>query len=318
MDFGNLLSRAWRIVWGNKFMLVLGFLAALGSGNPGNSNSNFSFGRQDLDLGPGMADEITTFFARFGPLILGLICFLFFIAVVLWLLRLTAQGALISSAARIDAGETVTFGDAFSAGIRKLGRMMGINILLYGPFTLLGLLMGAFFLSIAGTAVMNEIVGGSAANFEAIMGSLGILGACIACLLCLMVPLLIVVSAIYPFAQRGAVLQDMGVTASIGHGWAVLKANLADIILLALLFIVIGFVFGIIVIVVLIPFALLAFGPTVLGLITQNSFQVLDALTIAAGTIVLGLIAAAINSLMVAFRSTAVTLAYQQFLNKVE
>jgi hypothetical protein len=317
MDFGNLLSRAWRIVWHNKFMLLLGFLAALGSGG-GRGNSNFNFGRNDYHLGPGTADDIATFFGRFGPLILGLICFLFFVAIVLWLLRLTAQAALISSAARLDAGETVTFGDAFSAGVRKLGRMMGINILLYGPFTLLGLLMVAFFLSMVGTAVVNEIAGGSATDIQAVLGSLGVLGACFACLLCLLVPLLILVSAVYPFAQRGAVLQDMGVAASIGHGWSVLKANLADIILLALLFIVIGFVFGIIAFVVLIPFAILAFGPAIFGLIAQNSFQVLDALTIAAGVIVMGLVAAAVNSVMVAFRSTAFTLAYQQFLDKTK
>ena len=67
MDYGNLLKRSWDIVWHNKFMFILGFLAALGSGgsNPSsraNGNFNYQFGPEDVPSE--MLDQITPFWAQ--------------------------------------------------------------------------------------------------------------------------------------------------------------------------------------------------------------------------------------------------------------
>lgn len=322
MDYGNLLSRAWRIVWNNKFLFVLGFLAALGGGGGGGggagSNAQFSFGSGDFGITRGNIDDLTRFFARYGSLMLGLACAGVVILVVLWLVRLTAQAGLISAVARIDAGEKLSFGEAFSAGISKLGRMVGINAIMYGPFTLVGFIAAAFALATAGTAILNTLAGGSTRDIEAIVGSLGFLAFCFACLACLMIPLIILVTAIYPFAQRGAVLQDLGVTDSISHGWNIVRQNLGDVILLIVLFVVLSFVFGFVLAIVLIPFAFLALGPAIIDIVSSDIVRAVDVVLIVAGGICLGLLAAAINAFMVAFRSTAVTLAYQEFVKRAE
>ena len=67
-----------------------------------------------------------------------------------------------------------------------------------------------------------------------------------------------------------------------------------------------------------IPFAFLAAGPFILDAIRGNeiSFGMLEAVTLAFGGLCLGLVAAAVNSVMTAYRSTVVTLAYQQFIQK--
>jgi len=121
--------------------------------------------------------------------------------IVLWLLRLTAQGGLISAVYRIEAGEKVTFRDSFSAGTRSLARLAGVNLLLYGPFVLIGMVGAALALVTVGGAVLSEL-SGSGGDLQTLFGGTALVLFCFACLACLMVPLMIVVTAVYPFAQR--------------------------------------------------------------------------------------------------------------------
>ncbi|MCB8966682.1 MAG: hypothetical protein H6660_07270 [Ardenticatenaceae bacterium] len=317
MDYSKLMSRSWEIVWNNKFLFVLGFLAALGSGGSGGrANSNFrGSSSSDFDLPPGTVDNLQTFWAHFGALIIALICLFVVLGVILWLVRLVAQAGLISSVARIDAGEKVTFGEAFAAGTAKLGRMAGLNLLLYGPFTLLALLSAGILMVMAGTAVYEEVARGG--NAEGIFASLGIFTACLIGLACLTLPLLLVVNIVYPFAQRGAVLGELSVMDSIRHGWQVVRANTGEVIVIVLLFLVVGFVFGIVSIAVILPGAVLIFIPAIIHLAAGGgSFGVLEIAYVVAGGVCLAVLAGAINSVLVAFRSTAVTLAYQEFMNK--
>ncbi|MEJ2750574.1 MAG: hypothetical protein P8183_22115 [Anaerolineae bacterium] len=322
MDFGNLLKRSWDIVWNNKFLFVLGFLAALGSGgmnNNGGGRGNFNYNIGPNDVPSEMLDQIQRFWVQYGALVIGLICLGVVVAVVLWLVRLVAQAGLISSVDRIEAGEKVTFSEAFSAGVGKLGRMVGVNVVMYGPFTLFGLLAAAAGLATAGAAIGSAVNGASQADIEAMFSGMGIFWVCIGCIGCLIVPLLIFVTAIYPFAQRGAVLQDLSVIDSIRHGWHVVKANAGDVVLLIVLFIVLGIVFGVATFIVLIPFALVSLGPGIASLvISGGSFDAGNILLLAGGGICIGLVGAAIKSIIVAFRSTAVTLAYQEFTSKKE
>lgn len=314
MDYGRLFSRAWEIVWRNKFMFVLGFLAALGSGGTG-TNTNFQFGSGDVNLPPGMAENIERLYTRFAPLLFGLVCLVLILVVVFWLVRLTAQAGLISAAARLDAGEKVTFGEAFSAGLAKLGRMVGINLLLYGPFILIGIFAFFVFVVTAGAAIFTAF-SDTGQDMQAVFAGLGIFGLCFALLACLLIPLWLVITVIYPFAQRSAVLQDMGVTDSIRRGWAIVKANVGDIILLVVFFIVIGIVVGVVAGIILVPLALLLLGPAIFSVINQGMLETIHIVQLVAGGICLGIIGAVINSIVVAFRSTAVTLAHQQFITK--
>lgn len=123
MDYGKLFRRGWEIVWQNKYLFILGFLAALGGGSGGNSGGNFNYSVP----GPGGSDvpaetfaEITQFWTQYGGLILGLVCFFFILGIVFWLIRLAAVGGLIESVDRIEAGEKMSFGKAFSAGVADL------------------------------------------------------------------------------------------------------------------------------------------------------------------------------------------------------
>jgi hypothetical protein len=318
MDYGQLFRRGWEIVWQNKFLFILGFLAALGSSS-GGSGGNFNFSvpssgsSSSSPLPPDFVTELTTFWGTYGSVILGLLCFFFILGIVFWLLRLAAQGGLIESVDRIEAGEKMSFGSAFSAGVGRIGGLIGLNLLLNAPFFIFGLIIagGAF-------ATVTSAIQDGGAMSDATGGLLSIFAICGGLLACVLLPLGVIVAIVQPFAQRGLMLKQLGVVDSIRHGWQVVRNNVGDVILLGVAFLVIGFLFGLVTLVVAIPFAFLAVGPFLLDAIRGNdfSFGTTEIVTLAFGGVCLGLVGAAVNSILTAYRSATVTLAYQQFVQK--
>ena len=314
MDYGNLFRRSWDIVWQNKYLFILGFLAALGGGGRGN-NFNYSFPNSSSSGSPNIpADafaEFRDFWAQYGGMVLGLLCFLFILGIVFWLVRLAAQGGLIESVNRIEAGEKMSFGKAFSAGVARIWSLVGLNLLLNLPFILVGLIFAGISISILAAGSNSGMFAGNASPFLGLM-------ACVGLLACVLIPLGIVIAIIQPFAQRGLMLKQLGVVESIRHGWQVVRENIGDVILLGVAFLMIGFLFGFLTFVVTVPLAFLAAGPFILDAIQGNeiAFGVTEVASLAFGGICLGLLAAAVNSALTTYRSATVTLAYQYFVEK--
>ncbi len=309
MDFGDLFSRAWRIVWHNKFMFVLGFMAALGSaGGSGGSSSFRSSGG-----GPGFGQELSRIWTQYSAIIIGMGCFLFILAVVFWLIRLAGQAGMISAASRIEAGEKLTFSDALGAGTAKLAPVMGLSAVMFGPLTLLGVVGGGFGVV---TAVSTATANGGQ-SLDGMIDFFGVIMFVIVCLICLLAPLYFLITLIYPFAQRSIVLQGRGVFASIRHGWRILRANVADVLLLALFFLVLGVVFGMVGLVAILPVAALIFVPLVFSAVSAGTISVGFMIWGVVGVVCLGFVGAAINSVLISFRSATMTLAYEQFVGKL-
>lgn len=313
MDYGNLLKRSWDIVWGNKFMLLLGFLAALGSGGGGGGGGNSNF-RMDGSEFPG-GGQMEAFWLQYAALIIAAFCFFFLLGIVLWVVGLTARGGLISAAARLDAGEKMTFRQAFADGWAKIGRLVGLSLLLFLPFIIMVVvaamvIAGAIGFSVFTMAEMAE------QDPTAVIGSLGAVFFAVCGLICLALPIGIILQGISAFAQRGIMLQEMGVMDSIRHGWHVFKSNLGEIIVLAIIFIVIGLVVGFAAAIIMIPMAFLSFGPLIFRAIDGGSFGAIEIAVGIVGGLALAVVAAAINSIVTAYQSTVFTLAYQEFLNK--
>lgn len=318
MDYGNILRRSWDVIWNHKFMLVLGFLAALGSGvsgSGGGNNSNYTLDGSEFDRIPQVSENLAAALAAAGVIIASLLCVLFIVGIVLWLLRLTAQAGMIDAAYRLDAGEKVTFGEAIAAGWQKLGRMVGLNIVLFGIFFLMALIGVLVLVLGAGATAAGASVGeGDMGGLIAGLG-MGLL-ALICCLMCVFLLVAIVVNVLYPFAQRAVVLEDMGVIASIGRGWRVIKENVGEVIILLLIFLLLGFLVGAVTFAVFLPLAALSFAPTAIRLLSGGAFEAMDIIVALGGLSCMILFGAAINAIFVAFRSTAFTLAYGEFTSK--
>ncbi len=317
MDYGQLFRRSWDIVWQNKYLFILGFLAALGAGGNAGSGFNYNFPSSSTSstspFPPDFVDEVTGFWSQYGGLILGLICFFIILGIVFWLIRLAAQGGLIEAVDRIETGEKMSFGAAFSAGVARIGGLIGLHLLINLPFIIFGLI----FSVVGGSFFMTALRQGGEIS-EAMGGTFAILAVCGGLVGCLLVPVGIIVQIVYPFAQRGLLLQQLGVMDSIRHGWQVVRSNIGDVILLIIAFLVIGFLFGLVTAVFTIPLAFLAVGPFIQDAIQGNeiSFGMTEIGTLAFGGICLGLVGAAVNSVLTAYRSATVTLAYQHFLEK--
>jgi hypothetical protein len=309
MDYVDTIKRGWRHTWNNKWLWVLGFLAALGSGGGSTYNtSNFQFGSEDF--GPGTITPELGMALAGGALVL--VCVFFIIGILLWLVSLAARGGLITSVVELERGETSSFGKAFRQGWRKVLPLAGMTILLFAVIIILVIVIAVVF---AGTIVGAIAAGSSGSDsgqgMAAILGSLGI---GLLCLLCLLIPLSLILSLIYPFAYRGMMLRDMGVMDAIRHGWRVLRDNVAHILVLGFIFFIVNLVIG-------------AIGGAILGLLglstgllptlfsgaqPTTSQMVAGGLGLLAIIIVFSLISAVVT----AWRSSTFTLAYQQWTGK--
>ncbi len=343
MDYTAILKRAASIVWNNKFLWALGFLAALGGSSvssSGGGGGNFSFpsgggsspapstgSGPATDFGDFDEAELEAFFEELfrggDPLagmpetvagILGitflLICCLFAFFIVMWFIRQVAEAGMIQSVFNIEAGQQMSFGEAMGTGMDSLWRYVGINLLLkFLPNLIFTVIIGGLALVTVGAAIGQG-------SEQAILGSLGMLFACLFPLLCLLIPYNWWVTLVYPFAQRGVTLHDLGVIDGIKHGWQTLKNNFTPIFLLAILFFALSFVVGIVLLfVVYLPILLVTFAPLIYSLIASETVGAGSAVVAGFGVFLLVLVGAMVNAVLVAYRSTVFTLAYTEFMD---
>lgn len=307
IDIMDTLQRGWRLTWNNKWLWLLGFLAALGGGGGSSySSSNYQFNSQDMgNLSP-------QFGAALAGGILVLVCVFFIVGILLWLVSLAARGGLITSVVELDRGETSSFGKSFRQGWRKLLPLVGMTLLLFAVVIILGIIIAAVF---AGTLVGALAAGSSGSDGgQGVMAILGSLGIGLLCLLCLLIPLGIILSLIYPFAYRGMMLRDLGVMDAIRHGWQVLRAHVGQIFLLGIAFLVINLIIGLV-------------GGLIIGVLglttgiipmlfsggTASSSQWIAA---GLGFLAVVIIFSLISAVITAWRSATFTLAYQQWMGK--
>lgn len=241
MDYGKIISRAANIVWDHKFLMVLGFLAALGGG----STFNFDFNSQGGDFrgfnpnqmpGGGNFPFDLPFRGGFEAaprltfLALLALCLGFFLALLLFVVSNVARGGLIAAVDAIEEGGRPTFSAAWRAGWHRLWTLLGIGILPAIPFFIIFMVGLLGFLGMTGLRAVN-----------ASPAQMGIpFGGVAAILICLLVPVSLLLGLLRTFANRAAMLEGQGTLDAYGRGFSVLMANLGEAILLFLLQIVIS------------------------------------------------------------------------------
>ncbi len=236
MEYGNIVTRSVNIVWQQKFLIALGFLASLGSG----SSSSFSSSSDGSGTGGGESFQIPEFSEEFAALAVGavvaLVCVALIIGIALWIVSSVARGGLIASVDDIESGRKTSFSDAWKAGWSKLGALLGIGFLPAIP----GLIM------FVGGLMAFGAYGGIAAFYEeqVVPGMAG-LGIAIALMVCIGVPIILALTILRHFAERACMLEDLGVVDAYRRGWDVLRANLSEAVVLFLLQIAIFVVLGI-------------------------------------------------------------------------
>jgi hypothetical protein len=239
MEYGKIINRSASIVWQNKYLIILGILAALGSGSfsspGGGGGGGGNGGNGDLGQFSEFGEEIAAL--AVGGIIV-LICVFLVIAIVFWVISTIARGGLVASVDSIESGEKSSFRQGWSAGWQKVWTLLGIGILPAIPGLLL-LVIGLLAFSAYGGifALFGD-------EFTNTVGAAG-LGVTIAIAACILVPITLVLSILRNFAERACMLEDLGAIDSYRRGTNVLMANLGEAIILFLIQIAIFIVLGI-------------------------------------------------------------------------
>jgi len=233
MDYGKLFSKAWDILWKNKFLIMLGVLVAIsGVGGGGGNQGRAAFRDNDFQWRDLPSFEFGHPFQNLGlPAIaiggiLALIVVLLLISLALWAVGTISRGGLISAVNEIELGTPTNFSDSFRAGWTKGWWLLGIGLIPSIPMIIL----------LIASAVTIVLVGGiqafTSGNFP-LIGMAPFLPLII--LACLLVPLMVILSLFRTFAYRACMLEDLGVISAYRRGFEVLGDNLGPAVILFLL-----------------------------------------------------------------------------------
>jgi hypothetical protein len=296
INFAEVLSKAWRIVWKFKVLWIFGILAGCSTGNGGRFNSNYSGGGSGSGNGSGSSgtDQFSQFFdnldkmrpeqavqnflGQYGAIIAIVIVLLCVIWVIFYFLGVMGRTGLIKGASQADAGaESLSFDVLWAESTPYFWRMFGLNMLVGLPFFILivillaGLGFGGYsaFKSGLPTGGMSVMLIGLMGTFFAAMCAISILS--------------IVVSMIVEQAQNAIVLDDLGVLEGFSRGWAVLKSAVVTIVLMAIILGIIGWVISLL---IALPILVIAV-PTVIGVVATDGNNYILPLLIAGGCFVI-------------------------------
>jgi hypothetical protein len=245
MDFGEVLSRAWQIIWKHKVLWIFGILAGCGGvANSGGSNSGIRYGSETTNLPP----AVQNFFIQIEnlprweltALILILIAVILVFVVLAILLSTIGRIGLIRGTQMVDQGaEALHFSELFNESSHYFWRVFGLN-----------LVVGLILFAITLVSIVSVIL--------AIIATLGLFILCALPLLCLLIPLAWLIQVIVEQANIALVVEDLGIMAALERGWRVFVDNLGAMIVMALILIIGvggigGLIIGIPVAVIIVP-----------------------------------------------------------------
>lgn len=236
MDYGEVLAKAWKIIWKHKILWIFGILAGGvgGGGGGGGGNSGYR-----MNLNNNGSGEIPFFNGKF-PFpeveqwarqagrwfdqipewlwILLAVAFVLFVVIAITLNVIGISG-LIVGANRVDEGaEKLSFGEVWTGGLPYFWRIFGLRLLLGLGIMLvvLALILPAVFLGVA-------------ANLKLLILCL------ILPFMCLLVPIGWLVSLLIEQGSNAIIVENLGVFAAIGRAWNIIWANFWRMVVMALI-----------------------------------------------------------------------------------
>lgn len=232
-NFGEVLTRAWRITWKYKVLWIFGILAGCtnggGGGGGGGGNTGYSTGPSDFDFPP----EVKRFFVRMEDftfwveenlwLFIAIMVLVFLVLIVISVfLGTIGRVGLIKGGYQAEQGaETLSFGEVFSTSMPYFWRVFGLSFLIgLALFTIITPIILVSVLSVVGLACLIPII-------------------------CILIPVGAAIGVIIEQANRAIVLEDLSMFDGLKRGWEVAKSNVWPLVVMALILFGIGLVIGI-------------------------------------------------------------------------
>lgn len=240
-NFGEVLTRAWQIVWKHRVLWIFGILASCGRGG---SSFNGNSGGGGANGGPGtppdLPPQVMQLLQTIQENLTAFIAITIALGCVIWIVTIflstIGKIGLIRGTFQVDSGaEGLIFGQLFSESTPYFWRIFGLSLLIGLP---VAVVIAAL---VAGLVVFA--ISASGGNDASGIGLLALLPVFIGCI-CLLIPVMFVVGMIVRQAENAIVLEEMGILPALSRGWDVFRQNLGPIIIMAIILTVIGFVVG--------------------------------------------------------------------------
>src|SRR5689334_15573224 len=145
-NFGEVLTRAWKIIWKHKVLWIFGILASCGRGSGGNSgnSSRYSSGGPTPNLPPQVMQWfqwIQSHLTQFIAITVTVFCVIWIIVA---FLSTIGKIGLIRGTAQAEGGtESLLFGQLFSESMPYFWRMFGLSLILALPVLVLVIVLAA-------------------------------------------------------------------------------------------------------------------------------------------------------------------------------
>ena len=245
MDYGEVITKAAKLIWKFKILWLFGLLAGLSSGS-GNINPLFSFNAADsLFRDTNLSQPFAQFFYGLADMIRQAPGWFFFILLVLvfglglvfFLVGVFGKIGLTRGAWQADGGAAhLEFGLLVNESMPSFWRVAGLNLLVGLPGFAIALIFIMFF------------VVGLAAGFSQDAPGIAIVLMCVILpLSCLLVPFFWFLGILSELSTVAVVGEGRGIIAGVKRGWQLIRRSPGPVLLVAVLVLVAQIGLGILV-----------------------------------------------------------------------
>jgi len=313
MNYGEILEKAWKIIWKFKVLWIFGLLASCGtgggSGGGGSSSSQSDFQNSGSNfLPPEIANrfeqlgqqleswaETPGFWMTIALITLGFILFIFVLSLLFTAIRSLGMIGLVRGTWQADEGaQRLPFGELLKGSFPYLGRVFLFLLLL-------GLAGGVLAFILVIPLVLVAVL------------TLGIGLLCILPLLCLLIPIGMLVSTFEQQVIVAMVGEDLGIMDGVKRAWNLMRDNLGPVAVMTLILFVGGAIVGV---VLALPILIVAM-PAVIGIVAGEG-AVLTGGLIVSGVLLLVyiLVATVLGSILHAYIGSAWTLTFRRLTGR--
>lgn len=239
-NFGEVLTRAWQIIWKHKVLWVFGIFAGCarggnGGGSGGGGGGGTGTGDQPFPQLQQFFDQLSLWIEENPWIIAVLIILVLALVLISIFLGTIGRVGLIRGTYQAELGtDRLVFGELFSGSMPYFWRVFGLSLLIF-------LIAFVVFIPLA--------------LFGVLTAGIGFL--CVIPLICILIPVLWLLSVVIEQANAAIVIDNLGIGDGLRKGWEVVRTNIGPIILLTLiLFIgsgIIGFIIAIPIIAAVLP-----------------------------------------------------------------
>lgn len=232
MDFGEVLSKAWRIIWKHKILWIFGILAGCGQAA---SSGGGNLGAQASNQNAMLPWRIQQFVSRvetwqWALIIAAILLFVLILIVIVVILGTVGWVGLIRGTQLAEQGaERLEFGQLFREGLKYFWRVFGLNLLVV----------------LAAIVVISALV---LPGILLTVVTFGIFGVCMIPLICLLVPVAWAAAIWIEQSIVALVVEDIGIFAALKRAWGVCKSHLGEYLVMGLILVLgIGLLGGIVI-----------------------------------------------------------------------